>query len=423
MGTATGSDTALQASVSENSWIRTCRPDIPQDSSEFKEELNEILASFMLSNFSRYSKQLEQRLRELLNASHALTVPNATTALDMLLSTLPEGSDVLVPSFTFASTIHAVVRARLRPNFVDIEPETFNICPRDAATKITQNTSAILAVNAFGNPCRIDELQALAKKHHLKLFFDSAAAIGSRFRGRLLGVFGDAEVFSMSGTKIVTAGEGGFITTNDDTLAEELDYKRNYGYSKRDNDCLYVGFNGKLNELNAMFALHSLPLMDSNIAWRQKMVAIYREQLESIPGIEFQQTVAGCQTNYCTFAVKIDSEKFGLDASSLRERLNRQNIETMRYFSPPMHKTRAYKEYNDLKLPNTETLAERVLCLPMHSHLTMEQAETVCQALRMIHFSSISENSKHRISMHDGNGFDRFSSTRPELPMADAATI
>jgi dTDP-4-amino-4,6-dideoxygalactose transaminase len=127
---------------------------------------------------------------------------------------------------------------------------------QDVKLKINRNaTSAILAVNVFGNPCQIKELEDIAKTYRVRLFFDSAAAMGAKYHGRFLGSFGDAEVFSLSGTKVVTAGEGGIITTNDDNLAKELDCKRNYGYNKFEKDCLYIGFNGKLSELNVSIAL------------------------------------------------------------------------------------------------------------------------------------------------------------------------
>ncbi len=370
--------------------IRSSHPLLPNDvlASGLQSALNDIFKSGILSNFAKYTRKLESQLCEKLEVKHALTVSNGTTGLEILLSTLPKNSEVLVPSYTFPSTVHAVTLAHLIPKFVDVDRAAYNISLEDVKFKITKNTSAILAVNVFGNPCQIEELEEIKKKYQryqVKLFFDSAAAFGSNYRGRALGSFGDAEVFSLSGTKIVTAGEGGIITTNDDNLAKELDCKRNYGYNKVKKDCLYIGFNGKLSELDAVIALWSLGDMENNIAWRRKIAEIYYQRLKGIPGIHFQCVLDSCDTNFCTFAIEIDEQDFGLNASALQECLKEEGIETLRYFCPPMHKTKAYKEFNHICLEQSEILAERNLCLPMHAHLTVEQACIVCDAIGRIH--------------------------------------
>jgi len=374
--------------------IRACHPALPHDILELKEEINDVFKSCMISNFSKYSEQLECRLQSTMEVKHALTISNGSTGLDMLILTLPKNSEVLVPSYTFPATVHAIAHAHLRPIFVDVDETTYNIYLQDVESKITPNTSAILAVNVFGNPCRIEELETLAKKYHLKLFFDSAAAIGSKYRGRYLGAFGDAEVFSLSGTKVVTGGEGGVITTNDDELAEKLDCLRNYGYSKREKDCLYVGFNGKMSEPNAIFALWSLRQMQNEIAARQKIAEVYYERLKNLPGIHFQKILDASETNFCIFAITIDPQRFGLTAPAVRECLKAEGIEALRYYCPPMHQTKAYKDFNDLRLEHSETLSQQNLCLPMHSRLTVNHARKVCSALEKIHANA--EGIKHK---------------------------
>jgi dTDP-4-amino-4,6-dideoxygalactose transaminase len=402
---------------------------VPPDITELKNAFNDVFESNWISNFAKYARHLESQLRDWLGVKYALTVANGTTGLQILLSTLPKHSEVLVPSFTFPATIHAIVHAHLKPKFVDIERATYNLCPYEVKANITKNTSAILAVNVFGNPCRIDELEIIAKEHRLKLFFDSAAAFGSKYRDRLLGSFGDAEVFSLSGTKIVTAGEGGVITTNDDVLAQELDCKRNYGYSRFESDCLYIGFNGKLNELNAIIALWSLQQIESNIARRKEIAQIYYKYLKKIPGIKFQRILEGYETNYCAFALDIDSQEFGLNASTLCEYLNKEDIETLRYFCPPMHKTRAYQEFNHLRLEQSEILSERNLCLPMHAHLTVEQAHTVCDAIEMIYndarqemqeVAAVGDGWSATSQKQLGNFKTKFPQSLPEMQYASA---
>jgi dTDP-4-amino-4,6-dideoxygalactose transaminase len=371
-------------SLGNNEPIRTCHPFLPQDVAELQNELNDVFKSSWITNFAKYSERLEHQLVELLKVKHVLTVANATTGLQMLLSILPKGSEVIVPSYTFPATVNAVVHAHLKPMFVDVERSTCHISVKEVREKITRNTSAILAANTFGSPCRIAELEAIAEQHNLKLFFDSATAIGAVYHGRPLGAFGDAEVFSLSATKIVTAGEGGFITTQSDELARELRCKSNYGYDKNEQDCLYVGCNGKMSEFNAIIALWSLRNLERELSWRQKIATIYYERLQSVPGIKFQKILAEGKTNFCAFAVEIDPDEFGLEAATVQEILKRQGIDTLRYFFPPMHKTKAYHEFNKIHLEHTEALSQRNLCLPMHARLTVEQAHTVCDALKSI---------------------------------------
>ena len=364
--------------------IRTCFSFTP-NIDEVKDQIEDVFESGLLTNFSKYNRLLENYLADYLNVEFVFTVPNASTGFQILLSTLPKDSEVIVPSFTFPATVHAIVHAGLKPVFVDIDRKTYNLCLQDTVAKINENTSAILAVHVFGNPCAIDQLEQIARESKIKLFFDSASALGSKFRDRRIGPFGDAEVFSLSGPKIVTAGEGGIITTNDKELAEKIICYRNYGFSPDKSDCLYVGFNGKLDELSAILALVSIKTLDEQIAYRKELAETYRRELESIDGIQFQTVLEGCEFNYSFFAIEIDPEKFGLGASALKDRLTAVGIEAIRYFTPPVHKMTAYKEFNDLRLENTERLCQNILCLPIHSRLDVAQIQRVCGAIKSIH--------------------------------------
>jgi dTDP-4-amino-4,6-dideoxygalactose transaminase len=364
--------------------IRTCFSFTP-NIDEIKNQLDDIHESGFLTNFGKYNRLLENQIADFLNVKFALTVPNATTGLQILLSTLSKGSEVLVPSFTFPPTVHAIIHAGLIPVFVDVDRREYNICAKDAISKITKLTSAILAVNVFGNPCSINELEKIAHNHNIKLFFDSAAALGSKYFGQYVGTFGAAEVFSLSATKIVTSGEGGIITTNDKELADKIKCLRNYGFSHDKNDCLYAGFNGKLSELNAILALRSLQAIEHLIGYRKDLAQVYYDKLKSINGIQFQNVLEGCEINYSFFAIEIESEQFGINAPTLQEYLKLFGIETIRYFCPPMHKTKAYEKFNHLKLKNSEDVSQNILCLPMHSNLSYTQVSTICSVVRQIH--------------------------------------
>jgi dTDP-4-amino-4,6-dideoxyglucose len=373
------------SAITSNKRIRYSCPSIPDDISALGAELKGLLQSGILSNFGKHVAELETRLAALLGVKYVRTVPNATTGLMMVLSTLPKGSEVLVPAFTFPATAHAIMHMGLQPRFVDADLNTFNISVEDAAAKITEKTSAILGVHVFGNPCRIAELEALAREHDLKLFFDAAAAMGSEYHSKLLGANGDAEVFSLSGTKVVSAGEGGFITTNDEELAQRINELRNYGYNEDRSDCVAVGFNGKLSELQAILALKSLERMPENLAHRRKLAAQYQDRLEGIAGLTVQTPTADSLPNYFTMALQIDPSKFGCSAEAIQVHLNEMNIETKRYFAPVLHRTSAYRAFDSGDLRNSEQLAERSLCLPLHTRLREEEVDFICDELVALH--------------------------------------
>lgn len=378
-------ETESHMSIINSTRIRYSCPCIPDDVSVLQAELNDLLRSCILSNFGKHVTELETRLAELLGVKYVRTVPNATTGLMMVLSTLPKGSEVLVPAFTFPATAHAIMHMGLQPRFVDADLDTFNISVEDAAAKINEKTSAILGVHVFGNPCHIIELETLARKHDLKLFFDAAAATGSEYHSKLLGANGDAEVFSLSGTKVVSAGEGGFITINDDELARRINWLRNYGYNEDRSDCPVIGFNGKLSELPALLALKSLERMPENLAYRRKLAVQYRERLQGIEGLAFQVETQDSLPNYFTMALQIDPAKFGCSSKAIQDRLDEKNIETKRYFAPVLHRTSAYRAFDSGDLRSSEQLAERSLCLPLHTRLSEEEVDLICDELIGLH--------------------------------------
>jgi dTDP-4-amino-4,6-dideoxygalactose transaminase len=364
--------------------IRTCFSLTPKFD-EIRDQIEDVFKSGILTNFGKYNCLLEKQLAEYLGVDFALTVPNASTAFQILLAELPKNSEVIVPSFTFPATVHAIVHAGLCPVFVDIDRATYNLSIEGTLDNINTNTSAILAVHVFGNPCDVDALEQIARENQIKLFFDAASAFGSKYRSRRIGGCGDAEVFSLSGPKILTAGEGGVITTRDKALAEKIRRQRNYGFSSDKTDCLYVGYNGKLSELSAILALSSLGKIDEQIALRRNLAKTYRNELATIDGIHFQTVLDECEFDYSFFAIELNPDRFGATARELKDRLKSAGIEAIRYFNPPVHKMIAYKKFNSLKLENTERLCENILCLPMHTNLNVDQVRRVCGAIKRTH--------------------------------------
>lgn len=353
-------------------------PDYPLLDGRFRD----IAKSLLLSNFAKYSKELEAELRKRLSVKAALTFPNATSALMLVLKAMNLTGEVILPSFTFSATGHAVVWNGLMPVFADIDPDTFNISPEDVERKITAKTSAILAVHIFGNPADVEKLEAIAKKHNLKLIFDSAHALGSRYKDKPIGSFGDAECFSFSGTKVITSAEGGAVTSNDKKFMEKLSLGRNYG-SGSNYDCQFIGLNGKMSEFHAAIALEGMPLLDKFVRMRNDLVNLYRKRLSEIPGIIFQHIKDGRVSTFKDFSIVINRRKFGMGRDELAERLSAEGIFTKKYFHPPLHKMAAYRaiKHRAEKLSNTEFLSNNILCLPIYSHMTVDTLEKICYAI------------------------------------------
>jgi len=353
------------------------------------EKFRDIAKSLVLSNFAQYSNKLEIEVADILEVKKALSFPNATSSLMLALKSLDLKGEVILPSFTFSATGHAVVWNGLKPVFADINPKTFNIDPDDVERKITQKTSAILSVNVFGNPCDISSLEDIAKKNNLRLIFDSAHALGSMYKGKPIGSFGDMECFSLSGTKVITSAEGGIITSDNEELISKLDLGRNYGAGD-DYDCQYIGLNGKMSEFHAAIALESLPLIGKFVKKRNKLAGLYKKRLSEIPGISFQSQDAKDVSTFKDFGVIINKDIFGMDRDELIARLNQEEIFPKKYFFP-IHMMKAYKNVKCQKtnLANTEFVANSIVCLPIYSHMTEDMLDKICYAVFRIRESAI----------------------------------
>jgi dTDP-4-amino-4,6-dideoxygalactose transaminase len=351
---------------------------------EMENDLREMLASGRLTNFGPFSQKLEQKFCELTGARYALSVSNATTGLLLLLNTLPKGSEVLVPSFTFLPTVQAILWNSLVPVFVDIDRHSYTVAPDAVASKITSNTSALLAVHVFGNPCAIDALENISRSMGISLFFDSAHAFGARHSGKYLGTFGDAEVFSLSATKTLPCGEGGMITTNDPHIYQAMLDRRNYGFKTNSRDCENMGLNGKISEFSAILGVREIDCIDLQIHKRNRIAMLYREALQDLPGIEFQHIEATDISSYKDFTIAIDPNLYGIDRNILKRELSKLSIETESYFSPAVHQMKYFKSesYTVTKLNNTELVESMILSLPIYSDLKSDEIDCVIAAIK-----------------------------------------
>ena len=340
-----------------------------------------ILASGVLTN-GPYVRRLEERAAEYLGARHCVAVCSCTAGLMLVLRASGLSGDVVLPSFTFSASAHAVVWNGLRPAFADIRPDDLLLDPVAVARSAGVRTSAILATHTYGTPCDTEALGRLARDNGIRLFFDAAHAFGSRRGDKMVGGFGDAEVFSLSPTKVLIAGEGGIIATNDDSLAERCRVGRDYG-NPGDYDTRFVGLNARMSELHAATALASFADLEERIGQRNLLAERYRKVLDELPGITFPAVAEEDRSTYKDFTILIDPEEFGMDAAAVAAALAAEGIQTRRYYAPPVHRQRAYRWVGPANgaLPQTDRAAARVLTLPLWTGMEDEQVDGVGVAM------------------------------------------
>jgi dTDP-4-amino-4,6-dideoxygalactose transaminase len=313
-------------------------------------------------------RRFEEESSAYLGARDCVGVSSCTSGLTLVMRALELTGEVIVPSFTFFATAHAIRWNGLTPVLADCDRETWNIDPVDVERKITARTSAIVAVHMYGNPANVDALNNLARQHNLKLIFDAAHAFGSRRLGLPVGQFGDAEVFSLSPTKLLVAGEGGLVATADRDLARAIRLMRNYG-DDGSYDPQFLGQNARLGEFNAALGLRGLPLVNKKVQRRNQIARMYVDGLTGLPGVTFQKVESGDQSTYKDFSIHVDSSLFGCTRDQLAQALLTENIETKKYFYPPLHKQTLYRQFDRTVLPNTNYVADNVLSLPIYETL------------------------------------------------------
>jgi dTDP-4-amino-4,6-dideoxygalactose transaminase len=359
-----GRPAALGGSPSFPDGLPLAMPRVP-NADAVAEDVRKILASGVLTD-GPYVRELESRAADYMGVRHCVAVSSCTAGLMLVLRAAELTGDVVVPSFTFAATAHAVNWAGLRLVFADIDAKTLTLSPEAVEHATGVRASAILATHTFGTPCDVEALSDVAARSGVRLFFDAAHAFGSRRKGIPIGGFGTAEVFSLTPTKLVIAGEGGIIATNDDLLAERCRIGRNYG-NPGDYDCTFVGLNARMSEVHAAIALATLGDLDERIQQRNELVTLYCEALSNLPGISFPEVGRDDLSTYKDFTVLIDGSDFGLSAAQLAQALGDEGIETRRYYSPPVHTMKAYRALSATNgsLSATEAVADRVLTLPL----------------------------------------------------------
>ena len=329
-------------------------------------------------------REFEERAADTLGARHAVAVSSCTAGLMLVAQALFPAGPVLVPSFTFTASAHALSWNGQRPLFAECHPSTFQLDVMDARARLGP-AGGILATHVFGAPCPATALEELGQARRVPVVFDAAHAFGARHQGRPVGDLGYASVFSLTPTKLVAAGEGGVVTTRHADLAERLRIGRDYGNAAGDYDTRFIGLNARMSEFHAAMAIESLRMLDEHIGLRSALAARYRRNLAGLPGVEPQEVLPGDASTYKDFTVAIDADRFGMSRDVLVRALTAEGVDTRNYFDPPVHRQRAYLHLNAARLPVTEDVSSRVVSLPIFARMPGDAVDRVAETLVSLH--------------------------------------
>ena len=352
----------------------------------FTERINDILDSKWLTNAGPYVQEFERRVADLVQVKHCIAMCNATVALEILIRALDLSGEVIVPSFTFVATANALQWQGITPVFCDLDSRTRTVDPNQVEELITPQTTGILGVHLWGHACDIEALTEIAGRRSLKLIFDSAHAFGCSHKDRMIGGFGDAEVFSFHATKLINSLEGGAVVTNNDDLARKIRLMKNFGFTGLDQTS-YIGINGKMNEVSAAMGLTNLESLDDFIAVNRRNYELYARELAGLDGIALLPQPQGAKWNYQYVVLDIDESRTIVSRDELIEILRGENVLARRYFYPGCHRMEPYRTafpQAGLRLPETERLANRVLCLPTGTAVQERHISTISRILRLV---------------------------------------
>jgi len=348
--------------------------------------IDDVLDSRWLTNDGPYLQEFERRVAKLLGVRHCIAVANGTVGLEIAIRAAGLTGEVIVPSFTFVATAHSLLWQNITPVFADVDEHTHTLDVAKLQQLITPRTTGILGVHLWGRPCQIDRLVEVARDHHLRLLFDAAHAFACSYNGRMIGGFGDAEVFSFHATKFVNTLEGGAIVTNDDKIAHDSRLFRNFGFTDYDS-VESVGTNAKMNEIEAAIGITSLEGMPEVLAVNKRNYMAYSDEMMEIEGIslvKYNENEAG---NYQYVVLEIDETQIGISRDQLLDVLHHEGVLARRYFFPGCHRMEPYRSlYPDVgrQLRSTEELCRRTLVLPTGTSVGVRDVKEICEIIRFV---------------------------------------
>ena len=359
------------------------RPNIG-NRTRLRERIDEMLDRRWLSNNGPFVQEFEKKISAHCGVKNVICVCNATIGLEIAIRALGLTGEVIVPANTFVATAHSLQWQEITPVFADIVRSSHNIDPARIESLITPKTTGILATHLWGRPCDVNAIAEVANKHSLKLVFDAAHAFGCSLNGKMIGSFGNAEVFSFHATKFLNSFEGGAICTDDDSLAKRIRLMTNFGFAGFDN-VVDIGTNGKMTEVCAVMGITSLEalpdLVDKNrINWE-----IYRAELDGLRGVALNEYNPSDTPNYQYVVLEVDEKLGGVPRDWIIEALCAENVLARRYFYPGVHRMEPYRSHFPharLLLPNTEDLVSKLVILPTGMSVGKPEIASICGIIR-----------------------------------------
>lgn len=351
---------------------------------EFIQYLKKIWDSKIITNNGLFHQQFERELSEYLGVKHLSVFSNGTLALMTALQALRITGEVITTPYSFVATTHSLWWNNIKPVFADIELETFNLDPEKVEAAITPQTTAIMPVHVYGNPCNVERFQEIADTYGLKLIYDAAHAFGVKINDNSVLNYGDLSVLSFHATKVFNTIEGGAIICPDEKTKIRIDYLKNFGFAN-ETTVIAPGINAKMNEMQAAYGLLQLKYVDDYIAKRKVLAEIYRKELTGISGLRFLEDMARVEHVYPYFPILIDKEYYGITRDELYNKLKNNNIYGRRYFYPLISQFPTYRGLPSAKpsnLPVAEEIAGKVICLPIYPELELGNVLQIINILK-----------------------------------------
>lgn len=349
--------------------------------SEYMDEIKDMWDTHWLTNMGPKHKQLQAELCEYMGVKKIDLFTNGHMAIELTLQAMNLQGEVITTPFTFASTTHAIVRNGLMPVFCDIDPFTFTMDTEKIENLITDRTCAILPVHVYGNVCNIEEIARIAHKYELKVVYDACHAFGETYKGKGIGVFGDASCFSFHATKAFNSIEGGAVSFTDNRLGSVLYELKNFGIHGPE-EVSAVGANAKMNEFCAAMGLCNLRHFETEIEKRKRVADRYRSYLENVEGLQLNAVQPEVKSNYAYFPVVFEEKAFGASRAEVFDALAEQGISARKYFYPLTNTFSAFHgRYNVMETPVALHISKRVLTLPMYADLSFEDIDRICKII------------------------------------------
>lgn len=355
------------------------------DLQDFNQYLQQIWDSKWITNNGSFHQQLEGALAEYLGVEYISVFTNGTLPLITALQALGlTKGEVITTPYSFVATSHSIWWNQLTPVFVDIEEETCGMNPSKIEAAITPNTVAIMPVHCYGKPCKTEEIDAIAKKHGLKVIYDAAHAFGVKVNGESILNAGDISTLSFHATKVYNTIEGGALVCHTKEMKEKIDHLKNFGFED-EVTVVAPGINSKMDEVRAAYGLLNLKQVDAAIEARHKVADAYRAALKDVKGIRFFNDMAGVRHNYSYFPIFVDAEQYGMTRDELYEKMKAKNVYGRRYFYPLITAFEPYRDYPTAaasNLPIATKVADQVICLPMHHALSEEDVKRIIDCIK-----------------------------------------